>query len=171
MQERNKRAGTENVPAIVGMGKAIELAYSEQESHNKEITKLRDYFIKEIQKRITNIKINGDTGERLAGNVNVSFYDVDSEKLIEELDKKGICASAGCIPSEPSHILLAMQIPYELAKGTLRISIGKGNTKEEIDYTLKCLEEIVPELRKISDESKPACRFAEQCGGNCTNCH
>ena len=110
-------------------------------------------------------------GERLAGNVNISFYDVTSEDLIMELDKKGISASSGSISFEPSHILLAMQIPYELAKGTLRLSIGKDNTKEEIDYTLDCLKEIVEHLRKISDENKPACRFADKCGGNCTGCH
>lgn len=170
-QERNKRAGIENVPAIVGMGKAIELVYEELSQYEPEVKKLRDYFIKEVQKRIKNIKINGDIGKRLAGNVNISIYDVDSEGLIKELDKNGICVSNGSISFEPSHILLAMQIPYELAKGTLRLSIGKDNTKEEIDYTLECLEEIVENLRKISDENKPACRFAEQCGGNCTNCH
>lgn len=170
-QEKNKRAGTENVPAIVGMGKAIELAYKEYIKCEPEIIKLRDYFVKEIQKRIENVKVNGDMGERLAGNVNISFYDVTSEDLIMELDKKGISASSGSISFEPSHILLAMQIPYELAKGTLRLSIGKDNTKEEIDYTLDCLEEIVEHLRKISDENKPACRFADKCGGNCTGCH
>lgn len=170
-QERNKRAGTENVPAIVGMGKAIELSYTEYNKYESEIVKLRDYFIKQIQKRIKNIKVNGDMGERLAGNVNISFYDVSSEDLIMELDKKGISASSGSISFEPSHILLAMQIPYELAKGTLRLSIGKDNTKAEIDYTLDCLEEIVERLRKISDENRPACRFADKCGGNCTSCH
>lgn len=170
-QEKNKRAGTENVPAIVGMGKAIELAYTEYIKCEPQIIKLRDYFVKEIQKRIENVKVNGDMGERLAGNVNISFYDVTSEDLIMELDKKGISASSGSISFEPSHILLAMQIPYELAKGTLRLSIGKDNTKEEIDYTLDCLEEIVEHLRKISDENKPACKFADKCGGNCTGCH
>lgn len=174
-QERNKRAGTENVPAIVGMGKAIELAYNEFNKYEAEIIKLRDYFIKEVQKRIKNIKINGDMGERLPGNINISIYDVTSEGLILELDKKGISVSSSSMCDfssfEPSHILLAMQIPYELAKGTLRISIGKDNTKEEIDYTLDCLVEIVENLRKISDETKPACRFANECGGNCTNCH
>lgn len=174
-QERNKRAGTENVPAIVGMGKAIELAYTEFNKYEPEITKLRNYFLKEVQKRIKNIKINGDVGERLPGNINISIYDVTSEGLILELDKKGIYASSNCMCDfssfEPSHILLAMQIPYELAKGTLRISIGKENTKEEIDYTLDCLVEIVEKLRKISDETKPACRFANECGGNCTKCH
>ena len=174
-QERNKRAGTENVPAIVGMGKAVELAYTEFNKYEPEIMELRDYFIKEVQKRIKNIKINGDIGERLSGNVNLSIYDVDSEDLIMELDKKGICASNGSINElgsfEPSHILLAMQIPYELAKGTLRLSIGKDNTKEEIDYTLESLAEIVENLRKIGKKNTTACKFAESCGGNCSNCH
>lgn len=175
MQERNKRAGTENVPAIIGMGKAIELVYEEIDANTSKITKLRDYFVKEIQNRIDRIKINGDMSNRLPGNVNISIYDVDSEGLVINLAEKGICASNGsdCTLGsfEPSHVLLAMDIPYELAIGTLRISIGKYNTKEEIDYTLDNLVEIVERLRKIVKENPPACKFASTCGGNCSSCH
>lgn len=174
-QERNKRAGTENVPAIVGMGKAIELAYEEFYQNIPEIIKLKDYCIKEIQKRIGSVKINGDASERVPGNVNVSFYDVDAEDLINSLAEKDICVSNGsvCISGslEPSHVLLAMEIPYELAKGTLRISIGKYNTKEEIDYTLDVLVEVIDKLRKMEKKEKATCKFASKCGGNCSGCH
>lgn len=174
-QERNKRAGTENVPAIVGMGKAIELAYEEFDQNIPEIIKLKDYCIKEIQKRIKSVKINGDASERVPGNINVSFYDVDAEDLINSLAEKEICVSNGsvCISGslEPSHVLLAMEIPYELAKGTLRISIGKYNTKEEIDYTLDALVEVVDKLRKMEKKEKATCKFASKCGGNCSGCH
>lgn len=174
-QERNKRAGTENVPAIVGMGKAIELAYEEFDQNIPEIIKLKDYCIKEIQKRIGSVKINGDASERVPGNVNVSFYDVDAEDLINSLAEKDICVSNGsvCISGslEPSHVLLAMEIPYELAKGTLRISIGKYNTKEEIDYTLDVLVEVIDKLRKMEKKEKATCKFASKCGGNCSGCH
>lgn len=174
-QERNKRAGTENVPAIVGMGRAIELAYEEFEKNIPKIIKLKDYCIKEIQKRMKSIKINGDVSERVPGNVNVSFYDVDAEDLINSLAEKDICVSNGsvCISGslEPSHVLLAMEIPYELAKGTLRISIGKYNTKEEIDYTLDVLVEVVDKLRKMEKKEKATCKYASKCGGNCSGCH
>ncbi|MBO5398108.1 MAG: cysteine desulfurase NifS [Clostridia bacterium] len=174
-QERNKRAGTENVPAIVGMGRAIELAYEEFDQNIPKIIQLKDYCIKEIQKRIKSIKINGDASERVPGNVNVSFYDIDAEDLINSLAEKDICVSNGsvCISGslEPSHVLLAMEIPYELAKGTLRISIGKYNTKEEIDYTLDVLVEVVDKLRKMEKKEKATCKYASKCGGNCSGCH
>lgn len=175
VQERNKRAGTENVPAIVGMGKAIEIVYDEFDKNIPEITKLRDYAVKEIQKRFEKVKINGDMGERLPGNVNVSFYDVDSERLINSLAQKGICASNGNVcysgSLEPSHVLLAMEIPYELAIGTLRLSIGKNNTKQEIDIVLDELTSIVEEIRKNPKEIKQTCQHASTCNGNCSTCH
>lgn len=170
-QEKNKRAGTENVPAIVGMGKAIELAYEEFDEHIPKITELRDYFVREIQKRIKDLKINGDMGERLPGNINVSFYNTTAEGILLNLDLKGICASSGSACSsgslEPSHVLLAIQLPYELAKGSVRISIGKYNTKEEIDYCLNCLEEIIPRLRKLAPDS--SCE-SSGCSGDCSSC-
>lgn len=167
-QERNKRASTENVPAIVGMGKAIELAYQEFEEHVPKIIELRNYFVREIQKRIPEVKINGDMGERLPGNVNVSFYNTTSEGLLLNLDLAGICASSGsaCTSGslEPSYVLLAIQLPYELAKGSIRISIGKYNTKEEIDYCLEKLEEIVLRLRQLAPKGC-ASKSCSTCSG------
>jgi len=153
-QERNKRAGTENVAGIVGLGKAIELAYSELDKHNVEIKKLRDYYVEEIEKRIPYIKINGDREKRLPGNSNISFRFIEGEGLLLNLDLKGICASSGsaCTSGslDPSHVLLAIGLPHEIAHGSLRISIGKYNTKEEIDYLIENLVEIVNRLREMS---------------------
>ncbi len=153
-QERNKRAGTENVPGIVGLGKAIELAYQDLDEHNKKIKELRDYYMAEVQKRIPYIKINGDMEKRLPGNSNISFRFIEGEGLLLNLDLKGICASSGsaCISGslDPSHVLLAIGLPHEIAHGSLRITIGKYNTKEEVDYLLDNLEEIVSRLRNMS---------------------
>lgn len=153
-QERNKRAGTENVPGIVGLGKAIELAYQDLDEHNKKIKELRDYYVAEVQKRIPYIKINGDMEKRLPGNSNISFRFIEGEGLLLNLDLKGICASSGsaCTSGslDPSHVLLAIGLPHEIAHGSLRITIGKYNTKEEVDYLLDNLEEIVSRLRNMS---------------------
>lgn len=153
-QERNKRAGTENVPGIVGLGKAIELAYQDLDVHNKKIKELRDYYMAEVQKRIPYIKINGDMEKRLPGNSNISFRFIEGEGLLLNLDLKGICASSGsaCTSGslDPSHVLLAIGLPHEIAHGSLRITIGKYNTKEEVDYLLDNLEEIVSRLRNMS---------------------
>lgn len=122
-QERNKRAGTENVPAIVGLGKAIELAYENFEEHNSKIKELRDYYVKEVQKRIPYIKINGDMEKRLPGNSNISFRFIEGEGLLLNLDLKGIYASSGsaCTSGslDPSHVLLAIGLPHEIAHGTI----------------------------------------------------
>lgn len=153
-QERNKRAGTENVPGIVGLGKAIELAYQDLDEYNKKIKELRDYYVAEVQKRIPYIKINGDMEKRLPGNSNISFRFIEGEGLLLNLDLKGICASSGsaCTSGslDPSHVLLAIGLPHEIAHGSLRITIGKYNTKEEVDYLLDNLEEIVSRLRNMS---------------------
>ncbi len=153
-QERGKRAGTENVAGIVGLGKAIEIAYRDLEEHNKLIKSLRDYYVEEIQKRIPYIKINGDMEKRLPGNSNISFRFIEGEGLLLNLDLKGICASSGsaCTSGslDPSHVLLAIGLPHEIAHGSLRISIGKYNTKEEIDYVIENLVEIVNRLREMS---------------------
>ena len=153
-QEKNKRAGTENVPGIVGLGKAIEVAYSNLEEHNKKIKELRDYYVEEVKKRIPYIKINGDMENRLPGNSNISFRFIEGEGLLLNLDLKGICASSGsaCTSGslDPSHVLLAIGLPHEIAHGSLRITIGKYNTKEEVDYLLNNLEEIVSRLRNMS---------------------
>lgn len=153
-QERNRRAGTENVPAIVGMGKAIEIAYRDLEEHTKYIKDLRDYYVEQVKEKIPYIKINGDMEKRLPGNSNISFRFIEGEGLLLNLDLKGICASSGsaCTSGslDPSHVLLSIGLPHEIAHGSLRISIGKYNTKEEIDYLVESLVEIVNRLREMS---------------------
>lgn len=153
-QERNKRAGTENVSAIVGMGKAIEIAYRDLEEHTKQIKELRDYYVNQVKDKIPYIRINGDMKKRLPGNSNISFRFIEGEGLLLNLDLKGVCASSGsaCTSGslDPSHVLLAIGLPHEIAHGSLRISIGKYNTKEEIDYLVENLVEIVSRLREMS---------------------
>lgn len=153
-QERNKRAGTENVAGIVGLATAIELAYQDLEEHNQKIKALRDYYVEQVEKRIPYIKINGDREKRLPGNSNISFRFIEGEGLLLNLDLKGICASSGsaCTSGslDPSHVLLAIGLPHEIAHGSLRISIGKYNTKEEVDYLIENLVEIVGRLREMS---------------------
>ncbi len=153
-QEKNKRAGTENVAGIVGLAKAMELAYKDLEEHNKKIKELRDYYVEQIKEKIPYIKINGDMEKRLPGNSNISFRFIEGEGLLLNLDLKGICASSGsaCTSGslDPSHVLLAIGLPHEIAHGSLRISIGKYNTKEEIDYVIENLVEIVGRLREMS---------------------
>lgn len=153
-QERNKRAGTENVAGIVGLAKAMELAYRDLDEHNKIIKELRDYYVEQIKEKIPYIKINGDMEKRLPGNSNISFRFIEGESLLLNLDLKGICASSGsaCTSGslDPSHVLLAIGLPHEIAHGSLRISMGKYNTKEEIDYVVENLVEIVGRLREMS---------------------
>ena len=146
-QERNKRAGTENVAEIVGMGKAIELIYSEYDDYNQKLQDLRDYFLEKIQENFENIKINGDLEHRIAGNANISFKDVNGAELLFKLDESNICASAGsaCSTSNqgPSHVLAAIGLDKEYANGTLRFSFGRDNTKEDVDYLVDKLKEIL----------------------------
>ena len=153
-QEKNKRAGTENVAGIVGLAKALEISHKDMEKHNKQIKELRDYYVQEVKQKIPYIKINGDLEKRLPGNSNISFRFIEGESLLLNLDLKGICASSGsaCTSGslDPSHVLLAIGLPHEIAHGSLRISIGKYNTKEEIEYTVSCLTEIVQRLRDMS---------------------
>ena len=145
-QEENKRAGTENVAEIVGLGKAIELIYNEYDEYNNRLKRYRDYFFEQIQKRIENIKINGDLEERLPGNVNISFDDISGGELLYKLDEKGICASAGSACSTanpmPSHVLTSIGLNSKLAENTLRISFGRDNSKEDIDYLIDTLYNI-----------------------------
>ena len=152
-QEKNKRAGTENVPGIVGLGKACELAKNNLNSHMKHLQDIRDYYISEVKKRIPNIKINGTLEKRLPGNANISFESVDGESLLLNLDSKGICASSGSActtgSTSPSHILLAIGLSSELANGALRTTFGEENTKEDIDYLVENLADAVERLRKI----------------------
>lgn len=146
-QENNKRAGTENVSEIVGMGAAIELIYREFDAYNKNLKELRNYFLSEIQSKISNITINGDLEKRLPGNVNISFESISGGELLYELDKRGICASAGsaCSTSNPmpSHVLMAIGLNSKLAENTLRITFGKDNTKKDVEFLINELEKIV----------------------------
>ena len=146
-QEKNKRAGTENLAEIVGMSKALELIYKNFENHNNKIKELRDYYIEKIQSNIVDSKLNGDRINRLPGNANMSFKNINAEELLIELDEKCICASAGSACSSgstsPSHVLTAIGLPPEWANGTLRVTIGMNNTKEEVDYLINALVEIV----------------------------
>ncbi|NLL70922.1 MAG: cysteine desulfurase NifS [Epulopiscium sp.] len=153
-QERNRRAGTENVPAIVGLAKAIELSMKEMEESNHKIIELRDYLIKGIQEAIPHIRLNGHPTERLPGNVNFSFRFIEGESLLIGLDMHGIYASSGsaCTSGslDPSHVLLAIGLPHEIAHGSLRITLGPENTKEEMNYVLETLPKIVQRLRDMS---------------------
>jgi len=153
-QEKSKRAGTENVPGIVGMGKAIELATSNLEEYSKKLIFLRDHTIDRILNEIPYVKLNGDKNSRLPGNVNVSFKGIEGESLLLMLDMKNIQASSGsaCTSGslDPSHVLLAIGLKHEIAHGSLRISYGECNTKEDADYIVDSLKEIVARLREIS---------------------
>ena len=156
-QENDKRAGTENVPGIVGLGKAIEIANKNLDRYNKKLQNLRDFLISEIETKISDVKLNGHRTKRLPGNVNISFDRVNGGDLLLNLDDKGICASAGSACStgneNPSHVLTAIGLPNDLSKGTLRITLGEENTKEDIDYLIKNLIEIIKKLRNNKFEN------------------
>lgn len=145
-QERDKRAGTENVAEIVGMGKAIEMSYKNFDEHCNYLRDLRDYYIAKVEREIPNAKLNGDREKRLPGNANFSFEGLNGEKILLTLDLHGICASAGsaCATGSllPSHVLSAMGVPEIFASGTLRTTFGMENTKEDIDYLVECLKKI-----------------------------
>ena len=150
-QERELRAGTENVAGIVGLGKAIEIAYKNFDEYNNKLTNLRNYYISEINEKIPNTKLNGSIKYRLPGNANISFKGVDGESLLLNLDMEGICASSGSACSTgqntPSHVLLAIGVPSSLAYGALRVTLGEENSKEDIDYLVEKLTKIVEKLR------------------------
>lgn len=150
-QERELRAGTENVAGIVGLGKAIEIAYKNFDEYNSKLTNLRNYYISEINEKIPNTKLNGSIKYRLPGNANISFKGVDGESLLLNLDMEGICASSGSACSTgqntPSHVLLAIGVPSSLAYGSLRVTLGEENSKEDIDYLVEKLTKIVEKLR------------------------
>lgn len=146
-QEKEKRSGTENVAGIVGTGKALEISAQNMDINNRKIKTLRDYFLDNITHKINNVKINGDLQKRLPGNCNVCFPGIDGGKILEELDKREICASSGSACSagllQPSPVLLAIGVPKNLARSSLRLTFGKNNTIEEVDYLIKSLEEII----------------------------
>mgnify|MGYP005766667613 FL=1 len=153
-QERRRRAGTENVPGIVGLGKAVELAAASMKERTEKESGLRDYLISRIEEEIPYCRLNGDRVKRLPNNVNFSFRFVEGESLLIMLDMKGICASSGsaCTSGslDPSHVLLAIGLPHEIAHGSLRMTLGADTTKEDIDYVADCLKEIVAHLRSMS---------------------
>ena len=149
-QENDKRAGTENVAGIVGLGKAIELADKNMEENNKKLLELRQYFLEQIKNKMPYIRINGDLNNRLPGNINISFLYVNGKDIVKMLANYGICTSSGSACSsglpQPSHVLLAMGLNEGIAKSFLRITLGKENTKEDIDYLVKALEESIKKL-------------------------
>jgi cysteine desulfurase len=153
-QERNRRAGTENIAGIVGMAKALELANAHLNEHMASETRLRDKLIHTVLDRFQHVRLNGHPTERLPGNVNFSFEYIEGESLLLNLDLKGIAASSGsaCTSGslDPSHVLLAMGLCHEIAHGSLRLTLGKDTTEEQIDYTLEVLPEIVDRLRAMS---------------------
>lgn len=153
-QERRRRAGTENVPGIVGFGKAVERAVSTMEVRTKKERELRDYLIERIEKEIPYCRLNGDRTKRLPNNVNFSFRFIEGESLLIMLDMKGICASSGsaCTSGslDPSHVLLAIGLPHEIAHGSLRMTLSEETTKEDLDYVVENLKEIVSNLRSMS---------------------
>lgn len=152
-QEKDKRAGTENVAEIVGLGKAIEIAYRNLDNYNEKLQFLRDYYIEQVRLKIPDIKINGDIKNRLPGNANISFKGIDGSALLLKLDEKGICASTGSACSSgsaaPSHVLVAIGVSEEYLDGSLRVTFGEENTKEDVDYLVSVLEETVKSLREL----------------------
>ena len=153
-QERNRRAGTENLASIVGIGKAIELATADIDVHNAKLSAIRDHMIERILKEIPYTRLNGHPTTRLPGNVNVCFRFIEGESLLMLLDAKGIAGSSGsaCTSGslDPSHVLLAIGLPHEIAHGSLRLSLSEENTMEEADYVVDSLVEIVSRLRSMS---------------------
>ncbi|CUP10848.1 cysteine desulfurase NifS [Eubacterium sp. am_0171] len=153
-QERKRRAGTENVPGIVGFGKAVERAAGSLKERTAIETELRDYLIGRIEKEIPYCRLNGHRQNRLPNNVNFSFRFVEGESLLIKLDMNGICASSGsaCTSGslDPSHVLLAIGLPHEIAHGSLRMTLSEETTKEELDFVVEKLKTIVGELRNMS---------------------
>ena len=153
-QETNRRAGTENIPGVVGLGKAIELATDNLEEHRNKMIALRDRLIEGLLK-VPYTRLNGAEGDkRLPGNVNVCFEFVEGESILLSLDFKGICASSGsaCTSGslDPSHVLLAIGLPHEIAHGSLRLTLGEGSKEEDVDYILEVIPPIIERLRNMS---------------------
>jgi len=152
-QEKRRRSGTENVAGIVGLAKAFELAQAERETEVPRLTRLRDRLIEGLQ-RIPNTRVNGSLDSRLPGNVNVCFEYIEGESLLLNLDLRGIAASSGsaCTSGslDPSHVLLAMGLSHEIAHGSLRLTLGRDNTEEDVDFVLQEIPGIVERLRSMS---------------------
>lgn len=156
-QESKRRAGTENLPGIVGFGKAAELAYENLDEHIKKVSELRDYFVDQVMSKIENVTLNGSKEFRHPGNANLTFEFIEGEAMLLYLDMKGIAVSTGSACSSaslvPSHVLSALGIPVERIHGSLRFTVGDPTTKEDIDYVVEQLVEVVNKLRNISSVS------------------
>lgn len=176
-QERLRRAGTENVPGIIGLGKACELAVQDLEKESAYLIALRDKLIKEVTDKISNVRVTGHSTHRLPNHASFCFEFIEGESMLLSLDMKGIAASSGsaCTSGslEPSHVLLAMGIPHELAHGSIRITLGRDNTEEDIDYFMETMPPIVERLRAMSpldqenefamESSCAACKVSTSC--------
>lgn len=153
-QERQRRAGTHNVPGIVGIGKAVELARDNMKERMEYETKLRDHLISRVMEEIPYAKLNGDKVKRLPNNVNVCFRFIEGESMLILLDQNGVCGSSGsaCTSGslDPSHVLLAIGLPHEIAHGSLRLTLSEKNTMEEVDFTVDKLKGIIEKLRSMS---------------------
>ncbi|MFR2010978.1 MAG: cysteine desulfurase NifS [Christensenellales bacterium] len=153
-QERQRRAGTHNVPGIVGIGKAVELARDNMKERMEYETKLRDHLISRVMEEIPYVKLNGDKVKRLPNNVNVCFRFIEGESMLIWLDQNGVCGSSGsaCTSGslDPSHVLLAIGLPHEIAHGSLRLTLSEKNTMEEVDFTVDKLKGIIERLRSMS---------------------
>ncbi|KKW32780.1 MAG: Cysteine desulfurase [Candidatus Uhrbacteria bacterium GW2011_GWA2_52_8d] len=153
-QERALRPGTENIAGIIGMATALELAQGDRESETQRLIPLRDRLIEGIRSSIPKTRLNGHTSERLPNNVNISIMDIEGEALILYLDAHGVYASTGsaCTSAslDPSHVILALGLPYEVAHGSLRLTLGRSTTQEDIDYVIQVLPPLVEKLRSIS---------------------
>ncbi len=153
-QERKRRAGTENVPAIAGFGRAAVLAQETMESRTEKEIQVRDHLIRRILEEIPHTRLNGDPEKRLPNNVNISIEFIEGESILLMLDSKGICASSGsaCTSGslDPSHVLLAIGLPHEIAHGSLRMTLSEETTLEEADYVVDCLKDIAARLRRMS---------------------
>jgi cysteine desulfurase len=153
-QERNRRGGTENVPGIVAMGKAAEIAIRDMDKETEHLQMLKERLEKGMIEKIPHIKVNGHPDKRLPNTSNISFEFVEGESLLLNLDMKGIAASSGsaCTSGslEPSHVLVSMGLSHELSHGSVRFSLGKSNTVEEIDYLLEIMPPIVERMRSMS---------------------
>ncbi len=153
-QERSRRAGTENVPGIVGLGAAVERAFESMPLRRQKEIELRDHLISRFEKEVSYCRLNGDRERRLPNNVNFVFQFIEGESMLIMLDGKGICASSGsaCTSGslDPSHVLLAIGLPHEIAHGSLRLTVSEENTLEEMDYVVDSVKEIVERLRQMS---------------------
>jgi len=153
-QEKGRRAGTENVPGIVGLGKACELAAKNIKEENEKVRKLRDKLENAILKTCPDCRLNGDKNNRLPNTSNISFESIEGESILLDLDRFGICASSGsaCTSGslEPSHVLRAMGVPFTAAHGSIRFSLSRYNTEQEVDYTIEKIPLVVNRLRELS---------------------